>query len=134
MVYRSSGKGMTVIVKTVTRLTLAFILIYGIYIGTTGRLSPGGGFTGGVILALAFVHIMLAFGKEAALRKLRANTLRMVMGPAAFVFLLGVATGHMPEEINAVCEMIIVGTGLFAIFIALVLASKSDKNSEQGER
>ncbi|MCX5679439.1 MAG: MnhB domain-containing protein [Candidatus Omnitrophica bacterium] len=130
MVYKSPNKGMTVIVKTVTRLTLAFILIYGIYIGMTGGVSPGGGFTGGVILALAFVHIMLAFGKEAALRKLRANTLRMVMGPAAFIFLLGVATGRVPEEIGAICEMVIVGTGLFAIFIALVLASKSDRNSE----
>jgi multicomponent Na+:H+ antiporter subunit B len=121
---------MTVIVKTVTRLTLGFILIYGIYIGTTGHVSPGGGFTGGVILALAFVHIMLAFGKEAALRKLRANTLRMVMGPAAFVFLAGMASGHLPENLGSICEMIVVGTGLFAIFIALVLASKSDKNSE----
>lgn len=130
MAYKSSSKGMTLIVKTVTRLTLAFILIYGIYIGATGHVSPGGGFTGGVILALAFVHIMLAFGKEAALRKLRANTLRMVMGPAAFVFLLGVATGRVPEEISTICEMIIVGTGLFAIFIALVLASKSDRDSE----
>ena len=130
MVYKSSNKGMTLIVKTVTRLTLAFILIYGIYIGMTGGVSPGGGFTGGVILALAFVHIMLAFGKEAALRKLRANTLRMVMGPAAFVFLLGVATGRVPEEIKTICEMVIVGTGLFAIFIALVLASKSDRDSE----
>ena len=130
MAYRSSGKGMTLIVKTVTRLTLAFILIYGIYIGMTGHASPGGGFTGGVILALAFVHIMLAFGKEAALRKLRANTLRMVMGPAAFIFLLSVATGRVPEEIGTICEMVIVGTGLFAIFIALVLASKSDRDSE----
>ena len=130
MVYRSQNKGMSLIVKTVTRLTLAFILIYGIYIGTTGYISPGGGFTGGVILALAFVHIMLAFGKEAALRKLRANTLRMVMGPAAFIFLLGVATGRVPEGIEAICEMVMVGTGLFAIFIALVLASKSDRNSE----
>lgn len=130
MVYKSPNKGMSIIVKTVTRLTLAFILIYGIYIGTTGHVSPGGGFTGGVILALAFVHIMLAFGKEAALRKLRANTLRMVMGPAAFIFLLGVATGRLPEDIGAICEMVVVGTGLFAIFIALVLASKSDRNSE----
>ena len=130
MVYKSPNKGMSIIVKTVTKLTLAFILIYGIYIGSTGHISPGGGFTGGVILALAFVHIMLAFGKEAALRKLRANTLRMVMGPAAFIFLLGVATGRVPEGISAICEMVIVGTGLLAIFIALVLASKSDRNSE----
>jgi multicomponent Na+:H+ antiporter subunit B len=121
---------MTVIVKTVTRLTLGFILIYGIYIGTTGRISPGGGFTGGVILALAFVLILLAFGKGAALKKLRANTLRVVMGPAAFMFLVGVATGRLPETFSSMCEMVMVGTGLFAIFIALVLASKGDRDSE----
>ena len=28
------------------------------------------------------------------------------------------------------CEMVIVGAGLFAIFVALVLLSKADKNSE----
>ena len=56
-------KGMTLIVKTVTRLTLGFILLYGIYIAMTGHESPGGGFAGGVIVALSFIHIMLAFGK-----------------------------------------------------------------------
>ncbi len=39
-------KGMTLIVKTVTRFTLGFILIYGIYVALTGHESPGGGFAG----------------------------------------------------------------------------------------
>ena len=59
-------KGMTLIVKTVTRMTLGFILLYGIYLALNGRISPGGGFVGGVIISLAFIHIMLAFGKEVA--------------------------------------------------------------------
>lgn len=46
-------KGMTLIVKTVTRLTLGFILLYGIYISLNGHISPGGGFAGGVIVALS---------------------------------------------------------------------------------
>ena len=41
-------KGMTVIVKTVTRWVKVFIFLYGIYIIITGHLSPGGGFAGGV--------------------------------------------------------------------------------------
>ena len=42
-------KGMTIIVKGVTRLTLGFILLYGIYIAMTGHESPGGGFAGGLV-------------------------------------------------------------------------------------
>ena len=56
-------RGMTVIVKTVTSLVSAFILLYGIYIVLYGHLSPGGGFAGGVILACCFILLVLAFGK-----------------------------------------------------------------------
>ena len=143
-------RGMTLIVKTVTRLTLGFILLYGIYISMTGHESPGGGFAGGVIVALSFVHIMLAFGKEVALRRLRSNLLRFVISIGALLFLFIVITSfsgrcvpinlffarHISCRIfnNAIiipfCETIIVGAGLFAIFVALVLLSKADKDSE----
>lgn len=132
-------KGMTLIVKTVTRLTLGFILLYGVYITMSGHQSPGGGFAGGVIVALSFVNIMLAFGKEVALKRLRANLLRIVIGAGALAFLYTVIygfSGDMPFRIFSnytiipFCEMIIVGAGLFAIFLALVLLSKADKDSE----
>jgi len=42
-------KGMSLIVKTITRLTVGLILLYGIYIVLHGHVSPGGGFAGGVI-------------------------------------------------------------------------------------
>lgn len=60
--------GMTVIVKTVTRWTAALIFLYGTYLVAYGHLGPGGGFAGGVILACAYVIVMLAFGKEEAQR------------------------------------------------------------------
>ena len=60
---REHDKGMSVIVKTITRFTVGLILLYGIYILTHGHLSPGGGFAGGVISALSFIHLMLAYGK-----------------------------------------------------------------------
>ena len=56
--------GMTVIVKTITRVILWMILLYGFYIILHGHLTPGGGFGGGVIIALAFLSILLAYGRE----------------------------------------------------------------------
>ena len=128
--------GMTVIVKTITRLTLGFILLYGIYIALNGHRAPGGGFAGGVIIALSFVHIMLAFGKETALKKLNSWVLRIAIGAGALAFLCILAVNFsgrrfpMDEIAISFCEMIVMGTGLFALFTALVLLSKTDKNSE----
>ena len=45
------SEGLSLIVKNITRLLSAFILLYGIYVVLYGHVSPGGGFTGGVILA-----------------------------------------------------------------------------------
>lgn len=56
--------GMSLIVKTVTRLVTSFITLLGIYIVLYGHLSPGGGFAGGVILAAGLVLALLAFGRE----------------------------------------------------------------------
>lgn len=57
---------MSVIVKTVARWVVAFIFVYGLYVVAYGHISPGGGFAGGVILASAFVLLVLAWGKQAA--------------------------------------------------------------------
>ena len=61
---REKRQGMSVIVRMVTRLTAWVIFLYGIHIVLNGHLTPGGGFAGGVIIALAFVHSVLAFGKD----------------------------------------------------------------------
>ena len=123
---------MTLIVKTVTRITLGFILLYGVYIALCGHVGPGGGFAGGVIVALSFVHVMLAFGKEVALKRLNANVLRLVVGLGALAFLFVVMTGFTKgcEIIIPLAETMIVGFGLFAIFIAMALLARADKNSE----
>lgn len=143
-------KGMTIIVKTVTRITIGFILLYGIYVALVGHTAPGGGFAGGVIVALSFVHIMLAFGKDVALKRLRSGVLRIAINVGALVFLFTVVMNYFGgwslthpairdmarkmtigwEVLMPICEMAIVGCGLFAIFVALVFASKADKNAE----
>ena len=128
---------MTIIVKTVTRFTLGFILLYGIYIALNGHVMPGGGFAGGVIVALSFVHVMLAYGKEVALERLHSGTLRLVICAAAMVFLVVVLSRFggvrrlLDSEITIpLAETVIVGAGLFAIFVALALLAKTDKDAE----
>jgi multicomponent Na+:H+ antiporter subunit B len=136
-------KGMTLIVKTITRLTVGLILLYGIYIVLHGHISPGGGFAGGVIIALSFIHLMLAFGREVALQKLSEVWASILESLGALMFLgiaiLGFVGGYFflnffsekgkPFELFSagiipLCNIAIclkVGAGLFAIFAALVL-------------
>jgi len=90
--------GMSLIVKTVTRIVLAFIATFGIYVVLFGHLSPGGGFAGGVILAAGFVLAMLAFGKVYAgeLCEVRRAEIWDSLGAIAFlaIALLGYVGGH----------------------------------------
>ena len=139
---KRDDEGMSLIVKTVTRLTVGLIFLFGIYIVLHGHLSPGGGFAGGVIIALSFVHMVLAFGKDFALRGLRESTISVFEGVGALAFLgvalLGLAggfffmnvlpkgepfhlfsAGTIPLSNIAICFK--VSAGLFAIFMALVL-------------
>jgi multicomponent Na+:H+ antiporter subunit B len=50
------------IIKTVTRVLFPFILLFGSYIIIFGHLSPGGGFQGGVILAMAIILAIVVYG------------------------------------------------------------------------
>lgn len=148
-----SGKnketGMTLIVKTITRLTVGLILLYGIYIVLHGHISPGGGFAGGVIIALSFIHLMLAFGREMALKKLSETWASIMESLGAVMFLsiaiLGFLGGYFflnfflnkgipfnlfSAGIIPLCNIAIclkVGAGLFAIFVALVLFKGLEK-------
>lgn len=133
---------MTLIVKTITRLTVGLILLYGIYIVLHGHLSPGGGFAGGVIIALSFIHLMLAFGRELALKKISQAAASLLESLGALMFLsialLGFTGGYFffnfflhkgrafdlfSAGIIPLCNIAIclkVGAGLFAIFAALI--------------
>ncbi len=146
---RNNKQGMTLIVKTITRLTVGLILLYGIYIVLHGHLSPGGGFAGGVIIALSFIHLMLAFGRETALKKLSQAQASILESAAAIMFLtialLGFLGGHFffnfflhkgkpfalfSAGIIPLCNIAIslkVGAGLFAIFAVLVLFKGLDE-------
>jgi multicomponent Na+:H+ antiporter subunit B len=146
-------KGMTLIVKTITRLTVGLILLYGIYILSHGHVSPGGGFAGGVIVALSFIHIMLAYGKELAFSRLSKAAASFFESIGAIMFItiaiLGFTGGYFffnfmnkgepfklfSAGIIPLCNIAIslkVGAGLFTIFVILILLKFTVK--DKGEK
>lgn len=56
------------VLRIVTKLTLPFIIMFGLYIQFHGEVSPGGGFQAGIVLAAALVLYALIYGTEAALK------------------------------------------------------------------
>ncbi|UCC95394.1 MAG: hypothetical protein JSW40_01250 [Candidatus Omnitrophota bacterium] len=148
MNYNSPHKGMTLIVKTITRITVGLILLYGIYITLHGHVSPGGGFAGGVIIALSFIHLMLAFGKEEALRRLPKPLVSLFESLGAILFftiaILGFVGGYFfldwlnkgePFKLFSAGSILLsniaiaikVSFGLFGIFLVLVLLKFTPK-------
>ena len=137
---RDESRGMGIIVKTVSRLALSFVLLFGFYIILYGHITPGGGFAGGVILSIAYVLLMLAFGSKVALQKLNNFWASMWddLGALAFIVIgfLGLTGGYfmlnflsrgnpghlVSAGIIPLCNIAIgikVGAALYAIFIGL---------------
>jgi multicomponent Na+:H+ antiporter subunit B len=135
-----SRAGMSVIVKTITRLVASFILLFGIYIVLYGHVTPGGGFAGGVIVACSLILMLLAFGKRFVLGLIseRAATLWDCVGALAFLllavagyfggtFFLNLFSKGQPFHLFSagiipLCNVAIgvkVGACLFGVFFAL---------------
>lgn len=85
----TDGKpGLTLIIKTVNRIILWMIFLYGTYIILHGHLSPGGGFGGGVVLALGLLSVLLARGREDTLKWFKVGLLRKVEYSSTLLFLI----------------------------------------------
>ena len=80
--------GMTLIVKTITRLIFGFIVVFAASIILYGHITPGGGFAGGVMLACAFILLVLAMGGKAALAIITERNLSAWDCIGAFGFLV----------------------------------------------
>jgi multisubunit Na+/H+ antiporter MnhB subunit len=144
-VNQRSQEGMTLIVKTIGRLVINFIILFGIYIILFGHLTPGGGFPGGVIVATAFILIMLAYGRETALRKFGDMTASLLDNFGAISFLIIAVLGFVGGyffinfiSLGAPFDLFSAGTiplsniaiglkvsaSLYAVFVALAIFGK----------
>ncbi len=139
-------KGMSPIVKNITRLITGFVAIYGIYVVTTGHLAPGGGFAGGVILVAGGVLVILAFGGDRPREFIAEGECHIIEGLGALAFLVVAVLGYIAATVffenflppgkvhkffsggTILISNIAIGTkvaaALIGIFLALVLAAR----------
>ncbi|MGF1477823.1 MAG: Na+/H+ antiporter subunit B [Geminicoccaceae bacterium] len=63
----------SLILNAATRLLVALMLLFSVYMLLRGHNEPGGGFIGGLIAAIGFALYAIAHGTEAARRALRVD-------------------------------------------------------------
>lgn len=80
---RDSGD---VIVKTLARLLVPFIVVYALYVVMHGHYSPGGGFQGGVILAASFVLLAVSYGFEQTWKRMSEKRAGVVSCIGVFIY------------------------------------------------
>ena len=145
------NEGMDEIVQKITRIVSPFMFILGVSLVFYGHISPGGGFSGGVVIACSFILRMLALGKEKAFEKLPLNRAEFLHSLAMFGFLLvatiGLVKGFFFYNFlgkgkifklfsggTILLNNIIIGTkigvSLFAVIIALAMTRFVRKNGE----
>ncbi|HOI47013.1 MAG TPA: MnhB domain-containing protein [Bacilli bacterium] len=85
------------IVKTISRIIIPFIQLYGVFIILHGHLSPGGGFSGGTLFGTSLILLTLVFGMKPAKKKFshRASEIAESGGLIIFVAigLIGLIVG-----------------------------------------
>ena len=136
--------GMTSIIRTVTRIVVGVIFIYGIYIITHGHLTPGGGFAGGALIAGAMILLVLSYGtdslhlksKEAGSSLMESLSILAFLVLAIGGLLLGVRVffnNYLPKgnagdlwsggviPLYNIAVGMEVAAALFTIFLALVI-------------
>jgi len=82
----------SLILRTATRFLLPLLLLFSLFLLVRGHHEPGGGFSGGLVAAAAFVLYRFAFGAEEAGRALP-------VGPQALIgagLLVAVGSGSLP--------------------------------------
>jgi multicomponent Na+:H+ antiporter subunit B len=75
-----------IIVKTLARLMVPFIVIYALYVVMHGHHSPGGGFQGGVVLAASFVLLAISQGLDKIRQRMSEKTAGILSSLGVFIY------------------------------------------------
>jgi multicomponent Na+:H+ antiporter subunit B len=81
----------SIILVAGTRLLVALLLVFSVFMLLRGHNDPGGGFIGGLIGATGFVIYAIACGTEAARKALRVAPERIAMAGLGVALFAGVA-------------------------------------------
>lgn len=145
----NNNEGMGIVAMTVARWVRGFIMLFGFYLILDGDKTAGGGFAGGIIIACAFILIVLAEGKNAVSKHVASR-----IGPlGAVVFLLlalfglvksgiffknykftGILSHYFGSGLIAVADIAIglmLGISVFLIFSVLAGIRIEEKNGER---
>ena len=75
-----------VIVKTLARLLMPFMVVFALYVVMHGHHSPGGGFQGGVILAAGFVLLVVSHGLEQTRKRMSEKLAGVISSIGVFIY------------------------------------------------
>lgn len=112
---------MTIIIKTVTKIASGFIFILGMYLAFHGHLTPGGGFSGGVIVAGVIILNLLVFNFRPDKRKIHlieliSFLLFILLALTPLVFGKSFMTNFLPKGV----EFALISSGTIILFNLLV--------------
>lgn len=74
------------IIKTISRLLIPFIQLFGLYVIAHGHHSPGGGFQGGVILGASIILLAISYDLRTALRRIREKVDAILCAAGVFIY------------------------------------------------
>ncbi|MEF8873441.1 MAG: MnhB domain-containing protein [Candidatus Thermoplasmatota archaeon] len=83
---------MSEVVRSSVKIISPFLITYSIYLIIYGHLSPGGGFQGGVILAVGIILLLTSHGYRLVRSSFRENLVKIIESSAALgIVLLGIS-------------------------------------------
>jgi multicomponent Na+:H+ antiporter subunit B len=82
-----SSHGLSIIVKRTSGLLTPFVFLFGIYLIVHAHLSPGGGFQGGVILAVISIIFSIIYGSAFDYRRYSPETKTLLETGGALLFI-----------------------------------------------
>lgn len=94
-----TGDGMnSLILRTATRLLIAVLLLFSVFLLLRGHDLPGGGFIGGLVAASALALYSIAYGPAQAARLLRVRPRRVIGVGLVTASLAGVMAGLVGRD------------------------------------
>lgn len=89
----------SLILNAATRVLVALMLLFSVYMLLRGHNQPGGGFIGGLIAAIGFALYAVAHGTSAARRALRVEPRAIAMAGVGIALLAGLASALVGEPL-----------------------------------